>query len=692
MNPNTLAKLDYERIKEKLLGYAVTFVGRKHIEQMEPMDHAVMIRRKLTESGEARDVAASSTGLPLPTLTGMEGPLALLGKGYILPARDLEAIAQFIRSCGHWTNFITRKEDIAPTLSAYVYSIHDLKRLMEDIEVCIRQGQIEDMASAELNRIRKRIRTAEERIKRKLDTLLSKYKSSLQETIVSQRNGRYVFAVKKEFRKLVPGAVLDESASGQTVFIEPADLAELQSELAALRAEETIEEEKILTELTGQVEENETELKMNVEIIGHYDFVFAKGKYALSINARVCSINEEGRIHLRQAAHPFLQTKPVPLTIEIGGNGASRYRSLIITGPNTGGKTVALKTVGLLTLMALSGMPIPAAEDSSVPVFSNVEVDIGDNQSMDQSLSTFSSHIKTIIRMLDSADSRTLILIDELATGTDPGEGIGLSIAVLEELYRKGATVIATTHYNEIKQFAQVTPGFENARMEFDLETLRPLYRLTIGVAGSSYAFHIAGKLGISPRIIERARSITNSHVSASLPELPKAVDPKGESTDTEKSENRNKPPITRPNRKAAVRQAEKRIRQEALQAHTGADPDLLPKNGTPLTGGSNGSDDSSTKTFKVGDVVFIPYLKRSGVVVTEEDKKGELIIMVQKQKMKIRAKRLKPFIDRKELYPEDYDMDIVFETKENRKKRHLMSRKHADGVTIITPEQDEES
>lgn len=326
----------------------------------------------------------------------------------------------------------------------------------------------------------------------------------MQENLVSQRNGRYVFPIKKEYRKQIKGSVVDESSSGQTVYVEPQELAVLQQELSILRIEEGKEEAKILSYLTELLDGKAEELRGNAETVGWYDYVFARGKYAQSIEGQPVRLNGNGVVDLRQAKHPLLGGGTVPLDIQIGRG----YRALIVTGPNTGGKTVALKTVGLLCLMVQSGLLVPAGEGSSFPVFRHIAADIGDGQSLEQSLSTFSAHITRVIDMLTFADEATLVLIDEMASGTDPGEGVALSIALLEELARRGTMVIATTHYNEIKHFAGVTPGFRNARMEFDPETLRPLYRLCIGEAGSSYAFLISRKLGLNPELIRRAEEL----------------------------------------------------------------------------------------------------------------------------------------------------------------------------------------
>ncbi|WP_409344765.1 endonuclease MutS2 [Paenibacillus sp. MBLB4367] len=506
MNENTMKRLEYDKIKEKLADYAMSYLGKAHVSNMHPLGDIKRIERMLNETDEARTIIDHGASVPIPSLEGLEPVMQLVGTGYVLSETELTHIARLVESTGQLMRFMEKREPVAPTVSGYAKSLHELKGLRQEIERCVRHGRVDDHASKELAKIRSKIAIAEERIKKKLESAMNKYRSYLQETVVSMRNGRYVLAVKKEHRRQVAGTVLDESASGQTVFMQLHDIAGQQLELAELRAEEAVEEGKVLGMLTGLVEDSKHELEVNLETIGHYDFLFAKAKLAKTYEGRKVALNTEGRIAIRSGRHPLLGSKSVPLDFRIGG----AYRSLIITGPNTGGKTVSLKTIGLLTLMAQSGLLVPVGENSKLAIYTNVAADIGDGQSIEQSLSTFSSHIRNVIDILKTAGPSTLVLLDELATGTDPGEGVGLSIAVLEELHRRGTTVVATTHYNEIKNFAGRTPGFQNARMEFDTETLQPLYRLRIGEAGQSYAFFIAQKLGMPEAIVERSRQIAD--------------------------------------------------------------------------------------------------------------------------------------------------------------------------------------
>ncbi|WP_282942134.1 DNA mismatch repair protein MutS [Paenibacillus sp. RC67] len=633
MKEQTLQRLEFNRIKEAISQYAVSYMGKKHVEQMVPMTRMKVIRIKLDETAEAKGLLQFGASIPIPSLEGIEPVISLLGTGYVLSEKEFSHVYQFLTSCSQLIKYMVTKQQAAPIVSSYAASIHELIALKEAIYKSIRSGRVVDSASKELMKVRKRLAVFEERLKAKLDSLMSKHKSILQENLLSSRNGRYVLPIKKEHRKMVKGTVLDESASGQTVYIEPADVMQLQAELSSLRAEEAREELKVLSDLTAMAEEYSHELEINVETVGTYDFIFAKARYAIAIGGANVELNESGIMDFHEARHPLLGGKMVPLDFVIGRT----FQSLIITGPNTGGKTLALKTIGLLTVMAQSGLLVPVGEGSIMSIFSHIAVDIGDGQSIEHALSTFSAHIRNINDILQMADRSTLVLIDEMASGTDPGEGVGLSVAILEELHRRGTTVVATTHFSEIKKFAEAAPGFENARMEFDADSLQPLYRLRIGEAGQSYAFLIALKLGIPAGIIQRSRDIADSGFT---------FDYSGQTI------------------------------QQSLTTVSRTADEKEPNASHPKTEGES-------KNFQLGDSVYISYMGRTGIVFEMEDAKGNVGIMVQKQRFKINKKRLTLHIESKELYPENYDLDIVLETKENRKKRKLMNRKYVQGLTI---------
>lgn len=678
MDERTRERLEYTTVVGKVTEYASTYIGKAKAQALQPLTELGAVRSVLAETAEAAELLRLGAHVPLPSLTGMETFLRLAGTGYVYTEEELGALQTFLAGCGQLRRYMDGKRAQAPRVASYASSLYELSDLKREIDRCIRHGRVDNSASAELAKARRRIAAAEDKMKKRLEALLAKYKSILMDRIVSKRGDRYVLPVKKEHRRLIAGAVMDESGSGQTVFVEPAELAALHYELGDLRAEEAREEMKVLARLSELVETYAQELELNAEAVGAYDVLFAKAKYSLAIGGVPVGTNDEGVTVARNAKHPLLGPSMVPLDFEIGCS----FRTLVITGPNTGGKTVALKTIGLLTLMVQTGLLVPAAPDSVFAVFRRIAADIGDGQSLEQSLSTFSAHVKHLVDMLRSADRSTLALIDEMASGTDPGEGVGLSIAVLEELYRKGATVVATTHFNEIKRFAAAAPGFENARMAFDAETLEPLYRLRIGEAGHSYAFAIASKLGMPAHVLVRSRELTEGARRRS-------------SDDAAAYETAADLPKFVPGGMAEALRTDSAPSGAALDAGPDAAPSLasgaLPGKaadadpGAP-SGAALGSAPASQPgpAFEVGDSVYIPSLGKYGIVYAAADKAGEVGVMVQKEKLKLGHKRLKPHISRRELYPDDYDFDIVFDTKENRKKRKLMSKRHVEGLTIV--------
>lgn len=702
MNETMLQRLDYHKVKEKVSEYAVSYAGISHVEKMCPLTNIDEVRRAMAEVTEASDMLKQGASVPLPTLQGIEHIISLVNTGYVFSEDDFTNVAVFLRSCAQLKKYMRTKYAISPTVSQYAASMYELETVRDEIERCIRHGRITDEASRELSRVRRKVMQVESRIKQRLDGLMNKHRTLMQEHLVGMRGGRYVLPIKKELRKQFHGTVLDESASGQTVYMEPTEIAHLQHDLAQWRITESQEEMKVLSHLTELLERSTPEIEINVDTVGVYDYLFARAKYSRSIDGRPVQLNDCGIIDIRSAKHPLLGAHTVPLTFRIGRG----YSCLIITGPNTGGKTVALKTVGLLTLMAQSGLLVPAEENSMFSVFRNVCVDIGDGQSMEQSLSTFSAHVTNVIHILEEADASTLVLFDEMASGTDPGEGVGLSIAILEELRRRGSIVVATTHFNEIKHFATATPGFENARMEFDADTLQPRYQLRIGEAGSSYAFLIASKLGLSADIISRSQHITQSLSAGTFRVENAAAASDGKSAISEAEAPNGEISISR-GQQGSDRDDAGEEDDEAKSVET---VNLVDRDGsanlpvgreeerhvTPTKGAkesmrskdSKDSDNSKNPPAKLqkGDCVHIAYLKRTGIVYEEEDLRGNVGVLIQRQKVKINKKRLTLYIEKRDLYPEDYDMDIVFETKENRKKKKIMSRKHVEGISIEYP------
>ncbi|ANS76902.1 DNA mismatch repair protein MutS [Paenibacillus yonginensis] len=653
MDQAALQTLGYEEMVQELMRFAVSYEGRRRIAELVPEEKLAVAERKLAETAEANAIIAKGASVPLPSLEGIELVISLLGSGYLFGEQDFAAVAQFLRSCSQLRKYMAGKMELAPLVASYALSLCEEQRLQDEINRCIRHGRIEDSASKELEKIRRKMNTLKERIHKRMQTVLSKYSSLLQEQLISTRDGRYVIPVKKEYYRQVKGTVLDQSTSGQTVFVEPEEISSLQFELNVLLGDEAREEAKILAMLSSMLEASAAELKQNIEITGTYDFIFAKGKYGASIGGRAVPLNAGGEIRLVGAKHPKLLQTMVPLDISLGG----KTKGMIITGPNTGGKTVVLRTIGLLTLMAQSGLLIPAEDGSRVAVFQNIRAVIGDGQSLEQSLSTFSAQISSLSQMLETADGSSLMLIDELAAGTDPAEGMALSIAILEELGRKGAMVAVTTHFNGLKEFAAQTPGFCNARMEFDPVSLKPLYRLTIGEAGQSYALEIARRLGMDGGVIERSRQLIHhtagrqasrqDEAKAAIPVMP--VMP---------------------------------VMSESQEELLAEEPESPPE---PEPAGQEEMSVNQRPAYEIGDAVWITSLNRMGIVCAPEDSRGMLGVQVQKQKLKINHKRLKPYISRSELYPgEDYDLDIVFESKENRKLSKQFGKRHVEGRAII--------
>lgn len=689
MDNMTMSMLEYDKVKEILREYAVSYAGRKHIDDLMPGSHVRAIEAALKETSEAKVLLEKGASVPLPSLEGIEHIVSLLHTGYLFTEQDFAAVQTFLHSCGQLMKYMAGKRDIAPTVSSYALSMQELPRLKSEIERCIRFGKVDDQASKQLEKIRKKIAVVKERIQKKMSSFLSRHGSILQEHLISVRGGRYVVPVKREYHKQIKGAVLDQSTSGQTVFVEPEEISQLQTELGMLEADEAREEGVVLSMLTGLLEMSSADLLLNIDITGNYDFIFAKAKYGRSIEGRTVQLSDQGRIRLRGAKHPLMLKTMVPLQLDMG----SGYRSLIITGPNTGGKTVALKTLGLLTLMVQSGLLVPVEEGSVFAVFDKVMTAIGDGQSIEQSLSTFSAQIRRLIAMVEQADRSTLLLIDELAAGTDPGEGMSLSIAILEELNRRGAMMMVTTHFNELKGFASSAPGFQNARMEFDVDTLEPLYRLTIGESGQSYAIEIATKLGMPSGITQRSRDILQNHKPGTAggkiePAVSAAaagamnigrVDGFGQELMEDEFE--------QPGAGTLPEDAGER------QPDTGKNDECKHRSGQgefkESHKGSETEETAKPRKLEVGDAVFVSSLQRVGIVYQEEDAKGMVGVMVQKQKLKINQKRLKLYIEKGNLYPEDYDFDIVFESKENRKKSKLMQRKHVEGLSIVRRPED---
>ena len=509
MNQKVYHTLEYYKILDMLAGYASCEETRKRALALTPITDAAEIEHLQQTTSDALSRLYKGSGISFAGIHNVNASLKRLDIGGSLNTTELLRICSLLEVAKRAKAYdrSDRADDKTDSLSPLFSQIEPLSPLLEEIKRCvIGEDEIADDASPALFKIRKSIRGMNDRIHAQLTNLMNNTttRSYLQDAVITMRDGRYCLPVKAEAKTSVPGMVHDQSSSGSTLFIEPMAVVNLNNELRELFLKEQDEINVILADLSNRVAENANGIRQDYSVLAELDFIFAKAQLAKSYNGVAPIFNEEGRIHIRKGRHPLLDAKKVvPIDVRLGED----FRQLIVTGPNTGGKTVSLKTVGLLTLMGQSGLHIPAADRSELAIFHEIFADIGDEQSIEQSLSTFSSHMTNIVKILDQADDRSLCLFDELCAGTDPTEGAALAISILHKLHQYGATTMATTHYSELKVYALSTPGVENACCEFNVETLSPTYRLLIGIPGKSNAFAISSKLGLAANIIDDAKS-----------------------------------------------------------------------------------------------------------------------------------------------------------------------------------------
>lgn len=508
MQTTYLEKLEFNKIKNTLSSYAQTNNGKKMCLDLYPSSNKEKVQKALDETTEAVALIYRKGNLPLETIGDISTYILNLKNQNFLSSKALLELATLLKTSKILKNYYFEKElNQTDSLTNYFDHLYTNPSIEEKIfSAIIDENTFDDRASNALYKIRQQMRNTKKEIKNKLQSLLnSKY---LQEPIVTIRQDRFVVPVKSEYQTEIKGFIHDTSSTGSTVFVEPISVFDLNNQLSELKNQENIEIEKILQILSSLFFDITNELENNFNLITILDFIFAKAKYSKELDCNCPKINNDKLIYLKNAKHPLLdQNIAVPITLEIG----KTFSILLITGPNTGGKTVTLKTVGLLTAMAQSGMHIPASDESSIYLFDNIFADIGDEQSILESLSTFSSHMTHIISILNEATSNSLVLVDELGSGTDPIEGASLALSILEYFKKHNITVLATTHYHELKEYALLTDGVENASCEFNLETLSPTYRLLIGVPGKSNAFAISQKLGLKQEILENAKKRINS-------------------------------------------------------------------------------------------------------------------------------------------------------------------------------------
>ena len=684
MNQKALETLEYKKIIAQLKREMGSAASAKLADKLTPLTSEKIIKEELRSTTEAVDLIVRKGPLPTGGLYDIREALLLAKKGGSLTLRQLLEVQNVLGISSEVVAFM--HDDALPELK-YIGEMVDLivefTALEKEISRCIlTEDEMADNASPKLKDIRRSIHQQNQAIKNKLSRIItsSSNKTYLQDAIVTMRDGRYVIPVKQEYRSLFPGMVHDQSKGGATLFIEPQGVVELNNKLRELEVEEQLEIARILAELSSRVAEHYREIRSNLDLLIKLDFIMAKGKLSCKMHASEPKIDADGELKLISARHPLIEyKKAVPVDIRIGGD----YRTLIITGPNTGGKTVSLKTAGLLVMMAQSGLHIPASHASTLPIFGEVFADIGDEQSIEQSLSTFSSHMKNIVSIIDKASYDSLVLVDELGAGTDPTEGAALAIAILERFYDSGALTMATTHYNELKKYALATSGVENAAMEFDVETLTPTYRLLIGVPGKSNAFEISKKLGLSESVIERASEhikhgdmefenvissieddkrkaaadrLDAESMRAEIEERLKKLEEKEKAISEKRAdiiaEAKHEARELLREIKSAVKDVQKDLRRlQKSGAHTNLNTGALEKSRRKINEAEDlvsekvvkqvNSEPVSADTLKIGDRVKLLTIGQNGTILSLPDEKGNLMINIGALKVKARLQDL---------------------------------------------------
>ncbi|PFZ05290.1 mannonate oxidoreductase [Bacillus pseudomycoides] len=615
MNKMTFEKLQYNELKEIVKSYCVSGLGKQLLNKLEPSTSIKVVKNRLNETTEARAILDAEGHVPFFGISNIDSTIQKLEKGMILDPTELVSVSDFLRGCRKVKKFMLDKEFFAPVLASYANSMSEFKSVEEEINFSIKGNSIDSAASKELKRIRNNIDSVEGKIKERLSKFLnsSANKKYIQEFFISKKDDRYTIPVKASYKNQVAGTIVEISSKGSTVFIEPNTVTKLNVELASLKAEEAMEEYQILATLSGMILEDIYNIKINMELISQYDMVFAKAKFSKHIGGIEPKLNDYGYVKLVHCKHPLLAGEVVPLHFEIGRN----YRSLIITGPNAGGKTIVLKTIGLLTLATMSGLHIAGDKETEIAVFENIFVDIGDNQSIENALSTFSSHMKNLSEIMRVSNNNTLLLFDEIGSGTEPNEGAALAISILEEFYYMGCTTVATTHYGEIKRFSEMHNDFMNAAMQFNSETLEPMYKLMIGKSGESNALWISRKMNVRENVLQRAKGYMENkeyrleRVNESRLRKPKIVKEKAEEKDE----------------------------------------------------------------YKKGDRVKLLDYDDFGIVYKEKDNFFNIVVFYNTQFIEVNVKRISLEVQAKELYPEGYDLDTLFVDYKEWKMQHDIER-----------------
>ena len=628
-NMNIEKQLEFDKIREKWMELAVTDKAREEIRLTDICLDETDLRRKMRETSEGKDLIEKLGMPPLQNVSEIKEIVTLAEKGSCLTPYQLERVEKVLIVMSRLKDYLKKGTSFGISLAYYEEQLYELVDLREEIRKQIRNGEVDDYASKELGQIRNQIAKSEEEMKRRAEQIMRANKDCMADNFCTYRTGRLCVPVKKDCKFKISGSTIDKSSTGNTLFVEPTSVAKYYEEIQLLKIDEENEIYRILYILSAMVAESAFELNENVAMIEKLDFIFSKGKLSLELDATEPSLNTERRIVLKDGRHPLMDKSiNVPLQFEIGEHA----RGIIITGPNTGGKTVAIKTVMLNSMMAQCGLHVTCRE-ADICMNNSYLCDIGDGQSLSENLSTFSAHIKNALEVLKEANRDSFVIMDELGSGTDPAEGMGIAIAILEELRKSGCLFLVTTHYPEVKEYADRTEDVINARMTFDKETLRPTYQMVIGEAGESCAFYIADRLGMPNEMLKTA-------IQAAYGE-------------------------------EAVRNY--RFQEKELEERKG----VRKISKTKRKEGNLGLVDK----FKRGDSVIIYPDKKIGIVCEPINAKGILRVQLANKKIYINHKRVKLHVAADELYPEDYDFSIIFDSVANRKARHDMERKFTDKV-----------
>ncbi|MDE7274245.1 MAG: DNA mismatch repair protein MutS [Lachnospiraceae bacterium] len=625
---NINKQIEFDKIKELWKSLAVTDKAREVIEATECYLSESELGKQLKDTTDSRDLIEKSGTPPLQNVAEAKEILTIAEKGGCLTPYQLERVEKVLVAVRRLKDYLGRGKQYNNPLAYYEENLDALEMLREEISSQIRNGAVDDYASKELKQIRGDIIRCQEQMKQKAEQIMRSNKECMADSYCTTRNGRICVPVKKEYKFKIAGSVIDKSATGNTFFIEPVSVAKYYEELQLLQISEENEVYRILYTLTAMVAEAVAVMNENIRMIEKLDFIFSKGKLSIDMDAVEPSINTERRIVLTDARHPLMDKKVnVPLQFEIG----KQARGIIITGPNTGGKTVAIKTVMLCCIMAQCGLHVTCTA-ADICMNSGYLCDIGDGQDIAENLSTFSAHIKNVLKVLGEVNQNSLVIMDEMGSGTDPAEGMGIAVAILEELRKSECLFLVTTHYPEVKEYAERTQDVINARMTFDRETLQPTYQMVIGEAGESCAFYIADRLGMPNEMLKTA--IRAAYGEAAVSNYRFQKEDAG---------------IT----KQSVRKIS-RVKK------------------------TNPKKDLSTK-YRIGDSVMVYPDKKIGIVCEPVNEKGVLRVQLPDKKLWINHKRVKLHVAAEQLYPADYDFSIIFETAANRKLRHDMERKYTE-------------